>query len=545
MLGNFPTNDDWIFVRQVEAFARGIFRLHAELDPSFVAQGFLGLAWGKLFGINFSSLRVLTFLITLLGLLFFVLLLKTLEIKRSLRCAAALLYFFNPLVFASAFTFMTDNYFLTFTVISAYFFVRYLKLRGSLFGVFLGATFVLFATLTRQIGIFAGCAFLLALLQDMFRGVTRKRDLFAFFLTALFSIGGYLISSSWPRFGANGMFILAEFLAKRRHYMLLSLHYFPLFVFPLFFGIAQIKGFSRAQLVLGGLISFVLGIFLYKYDFFPAGNVLYLEKLYTKSHFRSNFSIFDNIFFKVFFAGLISAALSLGILGIVPKISLRKLKVESIDLFLLFLGVGNFLILIIASDYYDRYFIPSFVCFLIFLVRRINNDFKFTRAVSLGLLLWIFISVSLQWEYHAQNKIKWSQVAKLSELTGLVTQIELNDTFVRYATTQRAQDYTGLASTQGAFTKKCFVQDYTLDSASVILNQLQEFEEFINDNIIARSKPYKVKKKKGLSRAKNNMDKFIFNDEYFSPLYNLVGKRSYVASWCLEDVVVSPEKLSP
>ncbi|KKS14242.1 MAG: hypothetical protein UU72_C0051G0011, partial [candidate division WWE3 bacterium GW2011_GWB1_41_6] len=142
MFGNFPVNDDWVFVRQVEAFSKGIFTLSAELDPSFISQGFLGLFWGQLFGYSFASLKVLTFIVTLVGLLFFVKILKLFKVPRNYLVVSGLLFLFNPLIFASAFTFMTDNYFLTFTLISVYFYLKYFMADRSMRYAVLGSLFV-------------------------------------------------------------------------------------------------------------------------------------------------------------------------------------------------------------------------------------------------------------------------------------------------------------------------------------------------------------------------------------------------------------------
>ena len=62
--GEFVVNDDWIFVRQIEAFLQGAFKINALVDPTFIAQGVSGFLWSKVFGLSFFSLRMLTLVFT-------------------------------------------------------------------------------------------------------------------------------------------------------------------------------------------------------------------------------------------------------------------------------------------------------------------------------------------------------------------------------------------------------------------------------------------------------------------------------------------------
>jgi len=66
-----------------------------------------------------------------------------------------------------------------------------------------------------------------------------------------------------------------------------------------------------------------------------------------------------------------------------------------------------------------------------------------------------------------------------------------------------------------------------------VLKAAQNLEDFIDKKLIKNKKPYNVLKK-SIPRAKNNLDKMVYNQRYFSFLYDLVGKEAYVGSWCLE-----------
>ena len=61
-------------------------------------------------------------------------------------------------------------------------------------------------------------------------------------------------------------------------------------------------------------------------------------------------------------------------------------------------------------------------------------------------------------------------------------------------------------------------------------------EDYIDVNILEKKKPYLVNKKEGFPKVKKHLDNLIYNQEYFSFLFNFVGKRAFVASWCNENI---------
>lgn len=527
MFGNYPVNDDWIFVRQVEAFNHGIFTLSAILDPSFIVQGFLGWFWGRIFGINFVSLQVLTLLVTLLGIGAFIGILRLLKVSVRLQVVTGLLLFFNPLVFTSAFSYMTDNYFLTFTLFSIYFFLKYLIKEKKFRYILVGSILMLMSILIRQIGILIGVSFVLVLLKES--GFSRK-NISAAVPVALFMLFGILTSFLWPRFGVNRAFILLKNIPERIQLVLLSLHYSPLFIFPLLLGLKA--KFFRIWL---GIITGAVFLFLLNFDIFPVGNILYIEGLYSKSDFRSNFSLFDNIFFKAGLSLIIAYSISRLVIFVISKYktiagSISK-YFDSVDILLILNVVLNFGVLLLSSDYYDRYLLPAFVCFFILIVKRLQHRFNVNFLTILGVAIFIFVTVALQWDYSQKTSLMWKQARALTDKTGLVKQIDVSDTYTKYSTMIKMNDYSG-KDLPGEFDKKCFVQRYSGEMASPFWNTVEQFEEKLDNKLHIRRKPYKSLKKTSLSRASKNTDKFIFNEEYSSVMYNLIGKKVYVASWC-------------
>ncbi|KKS21191.1 MAG: hypothetical protein UU80_C0033G0002 [candidate division WWE3 bacterium GW2011_GWA1_41_8] len=547
MFGNFPVNDDWVFVRQVEAFSKGIFTLSAELDPSFISQGFLGLFWGQLFGYSFASLKVLTFIVTLVGLLFFVKILKLFKVPRNYLVVSGLLFLFNPLIFASAFTFMTDNYFLTFTLISVYFYLKYFMADRSMRYAVLGSLFVVFAALTRQIGILIGISFISAILPESVRNVKKRsagKNLIPVVITLSAVILTLAVTVLWPRFGSNRMFILTEQFTQRLTQMLLSVHYVPVFLSPLLLGLMspQVKALIRSKfkLILITVLTGALFYYLYFFDIFPVGNVLYIEMLYTKSNFRSSFSLFDNTFFKVFLSVVLALALSKMLMNVKIKFDRKTIKshigkISAPDVFLISLNTLNILILLFSSDYYDRYLIPIFAIFSIIYVKNNVEKIKLTKLAIAATVLIMFISVTLQWEYYARYTIMWKQAQAVSRDTGLVSQVNFNDTYIHYTVSKTEGDYTGLVERRLSFEEKCFVQEYNVDSDSKILKNALKLEKFVGNKVLEKKKPYGAKKKNYVSRVSNNLDNLMYNEQYPSILYDLVGKDAYVGSWCIEN----------
>jgi len=538
MIGNYPVNDDWIFYRQIEAFNQGIWALSSKIDPSFIAQGLIGYLWSKIFGLNFINLQILTLLITILGSVAFIKILKTLNIPKNIRILCLLLFLFNPLIFTSSFSFMTDNYFLAFSSISIYFFLSHILNNRGHINIYLGSFFMFLAVLTRQIGIFIGLSFIISKLLD------KKKDLLSKIKEALvpaFSIiFSLIINYIWPKYDGGRVWVLAEQISLRVENIFLSIHYLPFFIFPLFLGLIDEKK-SLKELVFLLISMLSISSFLINVDLFPAGNVFYIEELYAKSDFRQNFSLFDSVMFKTFLSLLISYSFSILIIFLGKKIKKitaenKKLTItqKQEDIFLLFHFFFNYSVLLISSDYYDRYLLPSFLSFFLLFLKKLYKDIRLNIYLCLCTLLFIFISISLQWDFSSKNRLLWKQAHTLSKDTGLTTQIDVNDIYTKYMNSVKENDFSGKSSS-GEFIKKCFVQKYSTDSDSFFWTKVEEFENIVNERVGIKRKPYGSLKREGISRANKNRDKFLYNEEYTSILFNIVGKKTYVASWCIQE----------
>jgi hypothetical protein len=558
--GEFPINDDWLFVRQLEAFSKGIYKINVLIEPSFIAQGLLGLAWGKVFGVSFYSMRILTFFVSVFFFYGVWSLLKSLNVAKNLRFVALLLLAFNPVIFSSSLTFMTEIYFLTFIVWGFFFYLRFLKTMEesevSLSDLMLGTLFCGLAFLVRQIALVIFISFVAALVVNFLKAYFQKTQVsntkfsntrLKPFLTALFySVLIFSVVASvwfiWPRHidpvnppGVFAHIIEMKALLNRIKSLPFIFPSLALYLSPTLLGFKFKKNKSITLVVL--LVGLLIFSWVYKHDVLPIGSVHYLEGLHAKSGFRTNLSVFDNIPFKVFVASIVAVSIPLLFyyLGIALKSSAKN--VSSVQKIFLALNlVGFFLILILAKDFYDRYTLPLLITVLVLIVSTVKaSHIQLKSLTKITLILLMLQSVFLSYEYMKVQRLKWNQAIALQEVTGLKTNIFLDGVYSRYFGAKGKNDYTGLIETGGGKEYKCYVQQYTIDGDGMVFNIVDSTNQILG-RFFDNPRVYE-RKKLNVRRIKNHLDELIFDTEYFSPVYSIIGKRAFVGSWCNPGVV--------
>jgi len=527
--GNFPVNDDWIFGRQVLAFLKGNFKLSLLIDPAFILQGFIGYFWSLLFGFSFYSLRILTICMSLFMLFGFYKTLNLFALSSRFKLLILLCAIFNPVVLSSSMTFMTEIYFLCFFVWSIYFYLRFLQ--GDTSAVYLGTLFVVFSFLVRQVGILTFFALLSALAFKK-----KKLTIKQIIITVLLIFVGILIWYFWPHYkeeGIGSMFIEAQFVKKRLSYILFTLPSLVYFLAPVLFLLRKVL--KKRVLLIILFLSFFVFMTLYKYDIFPLGSVFYLEELHSKSTFRSNFSFFDNIPIKLGLALFLSFNIFLFLYSWRKIADVVKSGGGEV-LFLLLASLLMFLMLFISTDIYDRYLLPILFPYFIFLSVFLSNIPVFDTFLAFFVLgAFIFISVTLNYEYMRVQNIKWQQSAQLQEKTGLQTQIYLDGTYTKYTRAAQEEDFTGTIKTMpNGLVYKCYIQNYTVDTNGVLFEVLDGANSLF-DKFFDNPKVYDRRKVHGMPSIKKHLDDLIYNEEYFSVVYNMVGKRAFVGSYCIDE----------
>jgi 4-amino-4-deoxy-L-arabinose transferase-like glycosyltransferase len=379
--------------------------------------------------------------------------------------------------------------------------------------------------------------------EDLIKGLIGISFLGVFFLT-------YIL---WPRFSDESIItqqIYMQGLYGKISNILLGMPLVILIFSPFILNIAfsYIKKVKPFYLLIFLVLSLITAYNVFLYDLFPLGNILYIEKLYAKSGFRSNLSIFDNVLFKSVVSLRIGVSAAFVLVLLLAKWCKIKdyvqklfIKVKTKELFLVLTTLGMFIILLFPKDTYDRYFLPFIVSLTLLLIikTRTFKIYKFSYFLIFTLFL---LSAILNYQYMTIQRIKYRQAGQLTELTGLVKQIEVDDTYLKYMYSLEINDSTGLKGSKPEHLDYvCYVRDYTLNTDRSVFKLVDSAEEFLK-KFTDNPKIYQ-RKNIPTNRIKNNLDKLVINDEYFSPIYSIIGKRAFVGSWC-EPEIIRPKTLS-
>ena len=209
-----------------------------------------------------------------------------------------------------------------------------------------------------------------------------------------------------------------------------------------------------------------------------------------------------------------------------------RTKLNPTSLFLLLTFLGSFLILFFGNDYYDRYLLPGFLSLLLFVVYYFKAaiDFK-TTFQWFALALIGVVAVLHQHEFYTQNRLRWQQAYAIQHERGIINSIYVDGTYAKYFNAVSEGDYKGEISGEPATDYECYVQEYTVDANSA-WSKVAEWVDDITQSFTENPDVYNAKRNTGMPRIKNNLDKLIHNEPYFSPENILVGKEAWVGSWC-------------
>lgn len=195
-IGNFPLNDDWAYGWTVKTFLEtGKFRLSDWTATNLLPQAILGVIFCLPFGFSFTSLRILTLLLSLVGVLAVYALLRVAKVPPGFSLFGALVLALNPIYFQLSYSFNSDIPSFTFVVLSMYLLLRGIQNNSSI-ELGLGIIVALIAILNRQSSLVILVAFGLAII---IRKGFRFRVVFAAFLPALLGIFLNFFYIQWLR----------------------------------------------------------------------------------------------------------------------------------------------------------------------------------------------------------------------------------------------------------------------------------------------------------------------------------------------------------
>ena len=554
---NFPVNDDFYYLTQVKAFSMGILTKSALINPAFILQGFMGLLWGKIFGLSYTSLRALTVIISILTVIGINKILKLLGVKNKIRVIALLLTTFNPFFYASSLTFMTENYFLVFVIWSLYFFLLFTKSGNKKF-LLLSSIIGGMSIMVRQFGVVLFITYLSVCLFIKIKKINFS-ELLHILIPFLF-LGGTAIL--WPRYkymsdpkSMNlGLFFTSFSHIVPRLTSIWVTPYIGYFLFP--FTIPIFIKFKKSVKAAVLFVSLFLAYSYYKLNLFSIGNLFYFDGLYARLEVNVRENLFNNIPFKLLMSYLIAVSFTTLVFYLVKRFikvkglfALKKIhttipkKEDSYYLIFLLFLIGFYLVTMVTDKLYDRYLINFFIILIIFISTEAEKlNFNAGKVSILICILISTITFLLVFGYYKENQLKWRLAYNLianQKIDGY--QIFLDNTYVRSTYMLMNKNYDGKIGPQPLnYYPLCFVQEYTIQSKNFLQQMLTYIEskariqKYFSNPLIKDA--YLLK---GLSKKfKPATDALYYDVEYPSPVYNLLGTRTFVRAFCIGDSII-------
>lgn len=439
--GAFPLNDDWSYALTVKHLLEsGSFRPTGFTSMPLIAN----VLWGSLFclpaGFSFNALRLSTLTLSILGILGTYLLMRNVSQPRWFAAIVALTLGFNPIYYSMSNTFMTDVPFAAITILACLFFVRSMKTNSNL-DYYLGTTFAVAATLSRQLGVAVPLAFAVTLILK--RGITARNLVraaippalctgilwgFQYWLAATGRLPAlyYAKSNDLLHVLAGSKPFLIRFAGYNSYVILL---YLGLFLSPVsLFALAAIFRCQKkkATLILFTSLTFmmvgILGKALHgRTTLMPlADNIVSnygIGPIESSNPLPTGFWVVVTIV-SVVGAALLITAIVLAAIKVVQRVRQRQMnESEAAGAFLL-LSVTAYLLPLTVGGFFDRYLLPviplltaGIACVLCDYPRINTSRGLFAAVGLLGALA--FFSIGSTRDYLAVNRVRWKALDDL------------------------------------------------------------------------------------------------------------------------------------
>ncbi len=426
--GDFFLNDDQVYEWNVRNFQTRGLNFHAYTGPSTIFQTILGVGIYSV-STDPSLLRLMTSFFYLLGVIF---LFKTLileQVKPKTAFFLSLVLMFNPLYLYLGFTFMSDTYFLTTSIISIYYFLLSNK-ENDIRNRFLSMLFLCLSFLSRQQAIFLIPTYILV--DFIF---LRKRELgkYSFYVIPLLTVFVFqFLIPTTTAYNQGSLIKTAEMLLDKHTYilsierMVKSLYYIGFFSIPITLPFLIKKTKDKNLFNLKYLLPFVLSssILLFFSLIFWILNkqvMFYIPNIITYAGFLPS-SILIGIKQTIFVNSPLMVQTLITLVSILSFSSLILFKIEnneglpkligtfkkhpSLPVYLLSV-IFTLIMLLLFRSYYDRYLLillpPMLVSFGIF-------SKSFENYLPLGylfLFLFVIMSVCFEQDYLSLNRTAW------------------------------------------------------------------------------------------------------------------------------------------
>lgn len=408
----FYQNDDWVYYLNIQNFLNGNFALNPLTAPTFYTQGILGAVFSMIFGI--TNLPILTLLVSV-GNFFLVYIIAIRYFNKSqlISILSGLLFFFNPLHFYSAMGFMSENYLIFFLLISLAFLLEYttnFKPKNLvLFNIFMVLTFFVKQS-----------AFPLFIASAIYLVVLKK------YKESLVTVAISFITLATYYF----LFPLTEEMISKpvQFYKLVDINYqvsimyaglivFSAFSLPLI--LSHFFSLSKRSMVISVLISILVFIGLEKFfepqimsnysspEFPYFENILSMKGFYIGSLHGTKYS--HMFWYDLYFVWEIAAKFIAGLLVGITAVKLKFIK-QSPELILFgSAALGCILLATLATAFYDRYLLPTFVLMSLFLIRDLKENAINKIMIAGFTLVMAVYSIQFGVDFVLTNKYIWTK----------------------------------------------------------------------------------------------------------------------------------------
>jgi hypothetical protein len=437
-LGNFPIGDDFAYGKPLKYFLEtGKMTITNWSSMTLIGHLYIGSLVTSIFGFSFSVLRITTLFFGLLGVIAFFFLVKEFGVKNIYSAVAAFLLGFHPMFYYLNYTYMTDVSFLSISILSLLFYVKFIKLStinyqlSTINYYILACIFNIIALLIRDLAIIFPVAFSLAYI---YKYGFKIKNIFIIFLPLFLILITFFLWRYWvetaigiPKnldYSRKRLFSL--WMSGKFSYLLLiyvkniviTTMYFGLYTIPVILALfySKYKDFTKKSL------KFLCGLIIILNILFVA-LILKIEKIYNSvfemlsSHVILHNFVFGNIhlpqysyeeiFPKVYIIVLAVIGLTAGI--VMCYLFYYKIKEyfiknnnkiftkwEGIYEFI-FLNAIFYLILIFSQYMYNRYLFPLFILTLLLLLinENIYCSKSFLKVFFLGIVMLFYFYNSI------------------------------------------------------------------------------------------------------------------------------------------------------
>ncbi|TAG58929.1 MAG: hypothetical protein EAZ27_01185 [Cytophagales bacterium] len=437
--GEFPLNDDWCYAIPVRDLLNGEpLKLVNWGSMTLVTQILWGFLFGKIFGFSFFILRLSVLSLHLVSSLLLHKILST-QIDSKNAIIFTVLYVLNPLIISLSNTFMTDVTFLSLTIITIYFYIKYSENTYQILNFIFSIILTILLILTRQIGVFLPLSFLLISL------FSKNKRLIIFYLVILFiSIFTLQVYEIWLVYSENkvnnyfkpsdlllsGFKNLPQIAFSFYHRLSLYFFYSGIFLLPIsiIICIQNVKNETKTGILKMLLFSLPFIICaLRAFPSFPFHNVMSSVSVDTKllydifipnsiTDYNSYYKV--NLIFKIL--GLVGAfSLIFSFYFVIKNINFKIFSNNLLPKIGLFCFIIYAFMMAFSDAFMDRYILPVFLStiFILSYFKSKFNYFSYTYIVMVG--LFGILCTHDYFEWNKSRKIAYDYLTQVDNIKHL------------------------------------------------------------------------------------------------------------------------------